>query len=131
METLIPIGRISKPHGLKGYLFLQLYNKSSSDFPYNPIIIRKNNNPSDVSVQVEDVRWASKRMIIKFTHVNNRDEAEEIRDSEVLVTEEQLQEKLGEDEYYFYKIIGFEVVSITGASLGKIVNVQEGEAQDI
>ena len=130
-KKLVPIGRISKPHGLKGYLFLQLYNKSSSDFPYNPIFIQKNNNSSELSMQVEDVRWASKRMIIKFAHINNRDEAEKIRDSEVLVTEEQLQENLDEDEYYFYQIVGFQVVSVAGVSLGKIISVQESIAQDI
>lgn len=62
--------------------------------------------------------------------LHERADAEAYKSRLVLVDEEELA-PLGDDEYYWHELVGFEVVSDSGAPLGRVVELLETGAHDV
>ena len=70
-------------------------------------------------------------VILKLKGVDDRNAAEELRESDIYITEEDLRE-LPEDTFYVRDLIGCKVVNAeTEETLGEIADVLQNSAQDI
>jgi 16S rRNA processing protein RimM len=125
-EDWLEIGTIVGPQGLKGEL--RVY--PNSDFPerFEEAGQRWLQRPSEAEPQ--PIELLSGRFVpgkgiyvVQLAGVENRDQAEALRDSRLLVPESDRPE-LGEDEYHVMDLINLEVINqLTGEAVGVVVDV--------
>jgi 16S rRNA processing protein RimM len=81
--------------------------------------------------KIEKVRYQNDMVILKFKGVDDRNAAEALKESDVMITEADLRE-LPEDTFYVRDLIGCSVFNAeTGAEIGTIRDVLQNSAQDI
>ncbi len=122
------IGIILKPQGLKG----EIKVRSISPYPerfklLNKIFIKKE---SIQTYTVQSVRVSGRFVFLKFDEINNRDQAENLRDCEILVEKSDLLE-LKDQEYFIHDLIGCRVYSEDGQEIGDLIEVSQFSSNDI
>lgn len=122
----IKIGRIVNAVALRGEV--KVYNYSGSKERYEELdrIIVEGKEYG-----IEKVRYQQQMVILKLAGINDRNAAEAMKNKDVFITEEDLQE-LPEDTFYIRDLIGLEVVDAeTGDAIGKLKDVLQPSSQDI
>ena len=117
MSERVQIGRVGKPHGLDGSFVVELASEDSRWFEPGAKLL--------VAGEVAEVvvsKTAGGRPVIRLDRKPERGAALEVERAALPATEE--------DEYYFFELIGLEVVEESGRSLGKVVDVAPGVAND-
>ena len=77
LNKYISIGKITKPHGLKGFLKILLFNQESDILlDFESLIIKKDSKTIDLKIEKLDLS----SLLIKFFDINDRDEADKYRD---------------------------------------------------
>ena len=117
-NKFISIGKVVKPHGIKGELKFFLYNKDSNLLSLNVSIWFKINN-SYKSFYLLNSKGLGK--IFRLESVNNRSEAELLRDKEFFVLREDLPD-LDDGNFYLNDIINFKLFN-GKKELGLILDV--------
>ena len=125
-DDWLEIGTIVAPQGLKGEL--RVY--PNSDFPerFEEPGQRWLQRPGETEPQPVELlggRFVPGKgiYVVRLAGVGNRDQAEALRDSRLLVPESDRPE-LGEDEYHVLDLINVEVFNqLTGEALGIVVDV--------
>lgn len=129
-NKLVTVGRINKPHGIKGEIELTVLTdyperfKKGSTFHLDPPL------PSISKVSVENVRKKKNVLLIKFKDVDDRTGADDLSGKEVAVTVDELAE-LGDDEYWHFDLVGMRVMTNDGRELGTLIEVLTGRANDV
>ena len=102
----IKIGKIVNAVALRGEV--KIYNYSDLErFEELDTVILANRKQSK-EYKIENVRYQKNMVIVKFKGVNDRNQAEALKDFEVFITEEDLRE-LPEDTFYIRDLIGCSV----------------------
>ncbi len=123
------IGYILKPQGLKGEL------KVESVTPY----LERFNRLDRVFLQlkekkqtysIENVRISDRFVYLKFTEINSRDDAELLRNAEVLIEENDLIQP-AQDEYFIHDLIGCQVISENNDVIGVLSEVVQMSSNDV
>lgn len=125
-DDWLEIGKIVGPQGLKGEL--RVY--PSSDFPERfeepgQRFLQRPSDPEPQPVQLLSGRYVpgKKLYVVQLAGVENRDQAEALRDSLLFVPIGDRPE-LGEDEYHVMDLIDLEVFNqLTGEAVGVVVDV--------
>ena len=82
----ILIGKLGKPHGIKGYIYFHYYGKDLSTLlNYEELIVEQ-----EKSYKLEKTFEKSDRLIIKLEGCDDRNLAEQLRNKEVYIHEENL-----------------------------------------
>ena len=84
----------------------------------------------DRLIQLEDGRSHNTGVVAKLVGVDDRDSAVELLDNKIWVNESELP-VLETDEYYWYQLIGLQVVDIANKNLGEITSLFETGANDV
>ena len=109
----ILIGKLGKPHGVRGYIYFHYYGKDLSILKeYKGFYVGEN-----YTFKLKKFFEKANRLIIQFDQCNNRDEAESLRDNEVYVLETDLP-SLEEGEHYLYQLEGLNVLNTENKLLG-------------
>lgn len=86
---------------------------------------------SDMEFEIEKVRYQKNMVILKLRGVDDRNQAEALKDMDVFITEDDLEE-LPDDTFYVRDLIGCQVVDINdGKKLGVVSDLLQNSAQDI
>ena len=127
----IKIAKIVNVTGIKGEVKLYNYSDYKERFEELTELIISGGRDGDITLKIEKVRYQGEMVIIKFEGVNDRNQAEKLRDRDVCITEDDLRE-LPEDTYYLRDLIGMKVVD-AGAygEIGILKDVIQNSAQDI
>ncbi|MBR6472229.1 MAG: 16S rRNA processing protein RimM [Firmicutes bacterium] len=127
----IKIAKIVNVTGIKGEVKLYNYSDYKERFEELNELIISGGRDGDITLKIEKVRYQGEMVIIKFEGVNDRNQAEKLRDRDVCITEDDLRE-LPEDTYYLRDLIGMKVVD-DGAygEIGILKDVIQNSAQDI
>ncbi len=126
------LGKILRPHGVRGELRVQLM----TDYPERIVKLKKialGDSPTSTKVQfysVEFMRPHQDYGLLKLKTVNDRNNAELLRDLFVMVKTEDAV-PLAEDEIYLYQLIGMTVKTDDGEMLGTLTDVLETGANDV
>lgn len=120
----IKIGRIVNAVALRGEV--KVYNYSGYKERYEELdrIIVDNKE-----YEIEKVRYQQEMVILKLAGVDNRNAAEAMKNRDVYITEEDLNE-LPDDTFYIRDLIGLEVTDDSG-HIGVIEDVLQPSAQDV
>ncbi len=130
-EDFILIGKVLKPHGIKGDLRVRYFNPDPSFFlNYRHIYLKDNKRGILRRFEVREVNIREKAIIISLEGIRDRDAAQRWAGSEVLIHRQDLP-PLEEDEYYWEDIIGLKVYSVEGEYLGEVVNILPTGSNDV
>lgn len=120
--TLLAIGRVTRPHGVRGELKVQPYWSGSQSLREVSRVVLRVTGGESVSFAVERVRELSRGQLLKVAGVDDLDAAEGWRGAEVLV-ERSLLPPLASGEYFLVDLVGVEVVGPEG-EIGVVVEVR-------
>ncbi|MDD4376590.1 MAG: ribosome maturation factor RimM [Eubacteriales bacterium] len=122
----IKIGKIVNAVALKGEVKVYHYTDYKERFEeINELII------DNKKYKIENVRYQKEIAIIKLEGINDRTMAENIKDKDIYITENDLRE-LPEDTYYIKDLVGLKVVDYqSGDTIGTVSDVLQNSAQDI
>lgn len=126
----IKIGQIVNAVALRGEVKIYNYSDYKERFEeLDTVILEKGRTSKEY--KIENVRYQKNMVIAKFKGVNDRNQAEALKDYDVMITEEDLRE-LPEDTFYIRDLIGCNVVDLNSETkVGVIKDVLQNTAQDI
>lgn len=123
MERIL-MGKVVNVVGLKGEIKIYSYTDRNERFEeLEEIRLDKD------LYTIENVRYQNRVVILKLEGINDRNEAEKLRNKKVYMDEIELEE-LPEDTYYVRDLIGV-TVQTEAEVLGTIKDVLQNTAQDL
>lgn len=131
MNELLPVGRVSKPHGLNGEVSVFLYSGNTDSISeLERLFFCKEEHENPLEFQISTRRFRNNKTIIGLEGIDTIEDALELRGSIVMVHKRDLPEP-NEDEYYWFQLIGLDVVSVDGEFIGKVSNLIDREPQSL
>jgi 16S rRNA processing protein RimM len=126
-EELLAVGRITRAHGIHGEVTVHPLSEVPARFAADSTLHLEDGR----HLTVETVRPHQQRLLVKFREVGDRTEAEQLR-GEVLLVPVSETPPIGEDDrFWVHEIVGVEIVTEDGRSLGRVREVQANPANDI
>lgn len=127
-DTLV-VGKIGAPYGVKGWVKITTYtHEQDGIFAYSPWLLGE--VESGKEYVVDQWRTHNKGLVAKLVGVETRDDAESIKNLEISIKAEQLPQ-LAEDDFYWRELVGMQVVTEQGYSLGVVKELFETGANDV
>jgi len=125
-EPTVTVGRIAKPHGVRGELSVQ--NRSDNPERWVPGAVFF--DARGRTYTVGHVRPHGERLLVTFEEIGDRTAAEAVAGTELLIPESWLPE-LPEGRWWSHQVEGLTVVTESGRPLGTIDEVLPYPAQDL
>jgi len=123
----LAIGKLRRPHGVRGEILMDVL----TDFPERIHVGKRLYVGNDHQVtKLKSMRWADKSMIVSFEGYPDRETVGVLRNQIVFIPNSDLP-PLPEGDYYHHQLIGKEVVTDDGRSLGKLTQIIETGANDV
>lgn len=124
---LVEVGRIAKPHGLKGALIVQTLTPGS-DLLLDVETLVLEIAGKRVEMKVRDASGEGSGVRLFLSGVPDRTAAEKVVGAKVFVRRDQFPED--DDGVWIDALIGWPVVSKSGESLGKVVEFESSPMQE-
>ena len=125
MSKRIVLAAVAGAHGVKGELRLKLFSDSVESLSRHAKLY-----VGDVERRLLSVRDGGKTAVARFDGIADRGAAEALRGSLVEVDREALP-PLGEGEYYHADLVGLPAHDRDGATIGKVVAIENFGAGDL
>ena len=131
----VPLGHISAAYGMKGWVrIFSCTDPIEQILEYSPWILGGpspgKNGSGFREIKVEKGRKHGRGIVALLTGMDNRDQAEALIGTEILVEREQFPE-LEKGEYYWHELQGLEVVNTSGEVFGKVDHLIGTGANDV
>lgn len=123
-KNLITLGYFTKPRGLRGEIRLMPVSSNPQNILSAKKISVKKKDGSLVIFEIKRASIQGRFVIMNLIGINTIEKAEELRESEVVITEKELS-KLPNDTFYHFDLEGLEVISDTDEKIGKVLAVHE------
>ncbi len=122
-EGRVPVGRITRPHGLKGELRVQPF-LSERDILKAFSVFYLGKSPDALRLEPLEVRYApgGRDLLFRFRGVEDLSSAEALRGRVLYVDRADFPEP-DEGEYYYFQLEGLEVRNEKGEILGRVRGV--------
>ncbi|MBZ9658838.1 ribosome maturation factor RimM [Mesorhizobium sp. ESP-6-4] len=126
LENPVQMAVIGAAHGIKGELRVKTFTGDPLALAdYGPLYARDGR-----AFQITDIRPAGTVVVVRFKGVGDRNAAEALAGTELLVDRSVLPDDGEEDEFYHADLIGLEVRDDTGV-IGRVVAVHNFGGGDI
>ncbi len=131
-KALIAVGRLTKPHGLRGEIVFLPYVIDMVLLPNlaEQAVILQHRMAPTLTRTVLAWRQFHKRVLLQLADCEDITQAEAFRDYEVLIPR-QLFPPLPEGEYYWFEIEGLSVYARDGRALGTIAEIIHTGSNDV
>lgn len=127
-DTLV-IGTIGAPYGVKGWVKITSHTHDLDGvFAYTPWLLGQVEEGNEYVV--DQWRTHNKGLVAKLVGVEDRDDAERIKNLEISIKAEMLPE-LDDNDVYWRELVGMQVVTSKGYNLGVIKELFETGANDV
>jgi 16S rRNA processing protein RimM len=126
----IIIGRVSGFHGIEGKLRIHYYNETRSDFLSYRTVYLEDRDGHVHPHEIQEAKIHRKFISVQLKGCKGTEDAEKLIGASVLVKKENLP-PLGEGEYYWFEIIGMDVVTDDGRSLGRVEKILPTGSNDV
>ena len=128
-KNYLPAGRITTTHGIKGEVKVYPEVDDPDRFSlFKEVYLRSGSKL--VPVEIENVKFFKKTVILKFKGIDDINDAVKYRDYEVMARREDIAE-LSEDQYFDADILGLLVQDSSGSELGSVSQVLHGSGNDV
>jgi 16S rRNA processing protein RimM len=118
---MLDVGRIVKPHGLKGEVVVELSTNRPERMDAGTVLSSDRGDLTVVRSSPFQDRW-----IVVFEGVASREDADALRG--VVLRAEPLEDP---DALWVHELIGSDVVDTAGSALGRVASVQANPASDL
>jgi 16S rRNA processing protein RimM len=115
---------------LKGELKVQTFSRNPGDLKRYIHLYLLEADGSVVKFQLEWVRVHNRIAVVKLAGLNDRTQAEELKDQLLWVRKDQVPEPV-QGEYFISDLLGMQVFSDSGEVIGKLMDVLELPAHDV
>ena len=116
------VGRVGRPHGLRGEVTVEV----RTDDPDQRFMAGSSlaTVPAERGpLKVAGSRWHSGRLLVRFAGYEDRDAAEELRDTILAIDSDELEPLEDPDDFYDHDLIGLQVVTAVGDPVGAVSDV--------
>ncbi len=126
----VGLAEITRPHGVRGEVRVRLYNSDSELLPLQGEVLLRPASGDERSARVDSMRGADAgHLIAKFRGVDDRNQADLLRNAEVCVPREAFP-LLEDGEFYVCDVIGARVVGPRG-ELGHVLELVSYPTADV
>lgn len=125
-NSLIAIGKIVAPHGVRGDVRVI----PLTDFPQRFDGLKRVLLDDGTALNVEHTRWNKQFVLIKFKGKDDRNNVEALRGKLLKVTRDELY-PLPAGHFYIFDIIGLKVYDEEGVFLGTVNDVMSTGSNDV
>ena len=128
-DRLLEIGKLTKPHGVKGKIRMVYYGDSPetlTDLPHVFIGTAETNR----TLTIRSMSAHKKHFIVSFESIDTFDEAKALAGAGVYIYKSSFP-PLPEDEYYWVDLIGCRVITEDGAIVGTISRIIATGSNDV
>lgn len=130
MSQFFNVGKIVNTHGIRGELkVLPLTDFPEERFAKGSKLVIETGE-GQLPVTVESARLHKNMYVVRLNDFTNINEVEKYKGTMLKVSSE-YQTELSEDEFYFHQIVGCEVVTDEGETLGTIKEILTPGANDV
>lgn len=124
------IGKVIKPHGVRGKIKIEYFGEDLKGFSSYPKIYVEIAPGQWKSYEILKVFPQPPRLIIQLKGVERREETDPLIGKEIYVKKKEMP-KLAKGEYYWFEILGLEVKTKEGKILGRIKEIFPTGANDV
>jgi len=118
---LLLLGKVLRPHGTAGLLRVQSYARSAASFKEAGSVWLRSPTGEIQEFPLKWVKPHKRFLLMALKGLTTGDAAEAYRDADVLVRREAVGR--GEDEYFWYELLGLRVFLEDGAYLGRVSQI--------
>ena len=116
----LTIGKIAKPQGNKGEVIVNIETDFPSRFFEAEYLLVKTETET-LKLKVLNARNHKGRVVLKFEGYNSINDAETLRDAEIIIPESEKMDE--EDFFYYHELEGMNVQTVDGEDLGVVQSV--------
>jgi 16S rRNA processing protein RimM len=129
-QRFVTLGRVSGAHGIQGWVRVHSdTNPRENIVQYSPWFLVRGDIRQ--TVQVQAGRRQGKAVVAKLAGCNDRDAAEALIGTDIVIGRDQLPVTTQPGEYYWADLVGLRVETVDGIELGKITQLFETGANDV
>jgi 16S rRNA processing protein RimM len=128
-NNFLTVGRILRPHGIRGKIEILPLTDSPSRFKSGSTFLLEPPIDDRDSVTLTDIGKKKDRLTAKVEGVDDRNGAEALAGCELLIPVSEGEKPA--DSFWHHEIIGALVVTDEGVELGRVVEIIETGANDI
>ena len=128
-EDLLLIGKVVRPHGLKGLLRIISYADSPATFLKAGEVVLGGGSGKPEKYGIISITAGKKFFLLHLEGLDSLEKAEACRGENIYLNKAVLTK--GEDEYYWYELVGLPVFLDTGKRIGTIRRIIPGAGHDI
>jgi 16S rRNA processing protein RimM len=125
----LAVGKVTRAHGLRGEIVVAVLTEFPGRFAETELVYLGNEFEAE-AYRLESYRWHKHTILLKLAGVADRTQAEQLRGQLVQVPVEEAM-PLPEGSFYLYQLLGLQVITTEGETLGPIVNILETGANDV
>lgn len=129
-ERLFPIGRVIKPHGVKGKIKIEYFGEDPARFSLYEEIFIKNPEGGFRSYNVLEAIPKPPGLLLQLKGIESRKEVDLLKGKEIFIRREALPD-LKEGEYYWIDLLGMRVETIEGRTIGELKAIFSTKANDV
>ena len=129
IEDLLLIGKVARPHGLKGLLRIVSYADSAETFLRAQEIFLESAQGRAVKYGIVSITPSKRFFLLHLEGLDSLEKAEAYRGGNIYIDKRALHRE--GDEYFWYEILGLPVFLESGEAIGFIRQILPGSGHDI
>jgi 16S rRNA processing protein RimM len=129
-KDFLTIGRVVKPHGVKGKIKVDYFGEDPSRFPSFREVFIEDNLGRLQAYEILEAVPQPPRIILRLKGIERREEVEPLVGKEILIERGSLPD-LKEGEYYWFDILGMVVETEKGKRIGRVKEIFPTGANDV
>jgi 16S rRNA processing protein RimM len=125
-EPTVVVGRITRPHGVRGELTVMVLSEVPGRFDAGATVFLEDGRALTIATS----RPHKDRVLVTFSEVTDRESADALRGA-ILVVPESTSPPLAEGSWWDHQLVGCSVVTESGIELGELRQVIHTAANDV
>lgn len=123
------VGRVGRPHGLRGELTVQVHT-DDPDVRFAAGSVLATEPAARGPLTVSSSRWHSGRLLVTFAGYTDRSQAEDLRGTRLVMDSAEVGPSPDPEEFHDYELIGLAVQTVAGEPVGVVADVLH-QGQDL
>ncbi|MFI6500843.1 ribosome maturation factor RimM [Nonomuraea typhae] len=116
------VGRVGRPHGVRGEVTVEV-RTDEPELRFAPGLAIATEPAARGPLQVETRRWHKDVLLLRFAGVADRDAAERLRGTLLVIDSADVVPSGDPDEFHDHQLIGLAVVTVGGEPVGEVSDV--------
>jgi len=129
-KDLIPIGRVVRPHGVRGKIKLEYFGEDVNCFPPSREVFIEVKAGNLQAYKILETTPQPPRLILHLKGIERREDVEPLIGKEVFIKREVLPD-LEEGEYYWTDLLGMSVETQGGKKVGRVKEIFSTGSNDV